>query len=534
MPEPPLNLEAEEYVLGALMLPGSAIDAVRHELDATDFYRESHAKIYRAALQLHRHGLPVDAVTIADKLDELGLLEGVGGKERIREIASLAPATTNAGHHARIVREMATLRGLTFVGESIQRLGMDRPGPTAELVARAQALVSDFAANTAGAVGTLKLRRLDSVTPRQVRWLVPGMIPLRALTLLAGVGGLGKSTWTMAIAANLSTQEEPADTIIVSLEDPAAEVIRPRLEAAGANLAHVHELYVDGELDTLQLPGDIDQLERLVRRVSAKLIIIDPIVAAIEAAYDSHKDQHVRLVLGALRRIAEEHNCAVVIIGHLNKTPSREAYIRVANSVAFWNASRSVVLITEDPDEPDDHRLLAQRKANWARLRPVERHRLESIVLPETLDPETGKPIETSRMVFVETADDIDGADILGNGAAKGDDAKTYLRAALNDGEWHDSAGLKTLSKFNERMLQRAARSLDVESSRRGFPSSTYWRLPQSRQALLHQSVASEEMSQLSQIEDPEITVATNANGVATDVATVSSVATDIDDDIPF
>ena len=74
-----------------------------------------------------------------------------------------------------------------------------------------------------GASG-LRLRPLSEVQPRQVRWLVPGLIPLRTLTLVAGAGGLGKSTWLAGIAARLSAGElgEPANVIIVSFEDPAA------------------------------------------------------------------------------------------------------------------------------------------------------------------------------------------------------------------------------------------------------------------------------------------------------------------------
>ena len=69
-PLPPQNLEAEEYVLGAMMLSAHAIEAVSEIIDAGDFYRESHAKIYRVALELFQHGHPVDAITVADKLDE--------------------------------------------------------------------------------------------------------------------------------------------------------------------------------------------------------------------------------------------------------------------------------------------------------------------------------------------------------------------------------------------------------------------------------------------------------------------------------
>src|SRR5207247_2436792 len=103
-----------------------------------------------------------------------------------------------------------------------------------------------------------------------------GLIPLRTLTLVAGVGGLGKSTWLLARAAELSLQG--IDTIVVSFEDTAEEVIRSRVEAAGGDLDRVHEMVLReaGGFDTVSLPRDIDELRMLVRSVSAKLVIVDP------------------------------------------------------------------------------------------------------------------------------------------------------------------------------------------------------------------------------------------------------------------
>src|SRR5437764_7904039 len=81
-PVPPQNLEAEESVLGAMMISPGAIGAVSEELDASDFYRESHAKVYRAALALYAKGEPVDAITLVDALEERGELDDVGSKVR--------------------------------------------------------------------------------------------------------------------------------------------------------------------------------------------------------------------------------------------------------------------------------------------------------------------------------------------------------------------------------------------------------------------------------------------------------------------
>src|SRR5712691_9453133 len=121
----PQNLEAEESVLGAMMLSPGAIGAVSEIVDASDVYRESHAKIYRAALALYTKGEPVDAITLVDELEERSELEDVGGRVRVHELAALVPATANAAHYARIVHEMATLRGLIRAGGEIARLGWE-------------------------------------------------------------------------------------------------------------------------------------------------------------------------------------------------------------------------------------------------------------------------------------------------------------------------------------------------------------------------------------------------------------------------
>src|SRR5947209_1611732 len=122
-PVPPQNLDAEESVLGAMMLNATAIGAVTEtsNLSAADFYRESHGHVYKAILSLYAKGEPVDAITVVDELDRTSTLEAAGGADRIHELAALVPAASNAGHYARIVSEMATLRGLIRAGNDIAR-----------------------------------------------------------------------------------------------------------------------------------------------------------------------------------------------------------------------------------------------------------------------------------------------------------------------------------------------------------------------------------------------------------------------------
>jgi hypothetical protein len=340
-----------------------------------------------------------------------------------------------------------------------------------------------------GSSERLRLRRLVEVHPRQVRWLLPGLIPLKTITLVAGVGGLGKSTWLAGVAARVSQGEvggRPANVLLVSFEDTAAEVLRPRVEAAGGNLSRIYEVVVgELEIDPLRLPRDLVDLEALIAESHARLVVIDPIVAALDTAIDAHKDQHVRVILAKLAGLAEHHRCAVVLVGHLNKAPSREAYLRIGGSTAFYNAARSVVLVTRDRANEPDLRLIAQEKANYARRKPVERHRIEEIALPMTTDAETGEPIITSRMVFVEIADDIDDAEVLAPRESattntREAEATRFLGAELAGGGWCESAPIKDRAEaagIAARTLQRAMRELDIEVERRGFPSVTYWRL---------------------------------------------------------
>jgi replicative DNA helicase len=249
-PLPPQNLEAEEFVLGAMMLSAHAIEAVSEIIDAGDFYRESHGKIYRVALELFQRGHPVDAITVSDKLDETGELAEIGGPERIREIATLVPATSNAGHHARIVREMATLRGLTVVGESIQQLGWERPGPAPELVDRAEQMVFDLAQHRIRGsfehIEVLVRESFEQITAmyeageemtgtptgfRDIDNLTSGLQPGN-LVVVAGRPSMGKSAFALGCASNLALQHN-IPVAIFTLEMSKTEVAHRFLCAEG-------------------------------------------------------------------------------------------------------------------------------------------------------------------------------------------------------------------------------------------------------------------------------------------------------------
>src|SRR5919108_296022 len=238
---PEQDLEAEESVLGAMMLSPGAIGAVSEILDAGDFYRESHSKIYRAALALYAKGEPVDAITLVDELEERGELEDVGGRDRIGELAALVPATANAAHYARIVREMATLRGLIRAGQEIAELGWERPGEAQDLVDQAEQVVFELSQSRvtgefAHIEGLLKesFERITALyeAGEEITGVPSGFRDIDRLTsgfqagnlvIVAARPSMGKSALGLCIAANLALRHE-TPVALFTLEMSKSEV----------------------------------------------------------------------------------------------------------------------------------------------------------------------------------------------------------------------------------------------------------------------------------------------------------------------
>src|SRR5262249_812215 len=154
------------------------------------------------------------------------------------------------------------------------------------------------------------------------------------LTMVAGVGGLGKTGLLLAWLARVTQTGQ--DVLIVSYEDAVAQVLRPRAEALGADLDRMHELYVDVLDGSIGFPADLPELDRHVRETGAAAVLIDPVSAAIDLKLDAHRDQDVRVVLGQLAKLAERERVAVFMNAHLNKTPSSDPYLRINGSAAFY------------------------------------------------------------------------------------------------------------------------------------------------------------------------------------------------------
>jgi hypothetical protein len=162
------------------------------------------------------------------------------------------------------------------------------------------------------------LTAASSVQRERVEWLWPQRIPLGAVSLIVGDPGLGKSMLTCWIAARLS--REGKNSIFATAEDSIAAVVRPRLEAAAADLERVTFIRMVDEAgeDGLLLPEDTAELEACVREEAAVFVAIDPLTAHLPSQVNSWRDQSVRLALAPLHRMAERQGCSVTVVAHLN------------------------------------------------------------------------------------------------------------------------------------------------------------------------------------------------------------------------
>jgi replicative DNA helicase len=359
-PVPPQNLDAEESVLGAMMLSPGAIGAVSEVLSASDFYRASHGLIYKASLDLYAKGEPVDAITLSDELERRGELEEIGGRTRINELAALVPASSNAAHYARIVREMATLRGLVRAGSEIARLGFEREGLTAEeLVDKAEQTIFDLSQErVAGEFTHIEELLKDSFeritalyeAGADVTGMASGFRELDRLTsgfqpgnlvIVAARPSMGKSAFGLCVAANLAVRQE-VPVALFTLEMSKLEVTQrlmcseakvesqrlrtgklaqedwPRLTAACDKLAKA-PIYVDdtGSITMMEIRSKLRRLK--MREPELSLVIVDYLQLMTSGTTVENRVQEVSQISRALKVLARDLEVPIVALSQLSR-----------------------------------------------------------------------------------------------------------------------------------------------------------------------------------------------------------------------
>ncbi|HEX2039126.1 MAG TPA: replicative DNA helicase [Acidimicrobiales bacterium] len=249
---PPHDLQAEESLLGAMLLSRDAIVDAVEICGADDFYKPAHGHVFEAVTRLYGQGEPVDPVTVADELRRAGLLEAVGGPATLATLQANTPAISNAAGYAKIVEEHALLRRLIGVAGEIAELGYDVPDDVAGAVDRAESMVFEVAqrrvTDTTKPLRELlsaSLDRLEALYDRgeAITGVPTGFVDLddrlsglqpSNLVIVGARPAMGKTSFALNIAAHAAV-EARVPVLVFSLEMSHLEITQ-RLICAEARV----------------------------------------------------------------------------------------------------------------------------------------------------------------------------------------------------------------------------------------------------------------------------------------------------------
>jgi KaiC/GvpD/RAD55 family RecA-like ATPase len=211
-----------------------------------------------------------------------------------------------------------------------------------------------------------KLRTMSEVETEQVRWLTKPYLPGGRISLILGNPGEGKTTLALAIAAAVTTgtqlpwedtPREAGDVIFQTAEDCYSDTIKPRLELLGADCSRVH--FVDDNEVPLTLADE--RLEKAIAETHAVMLVADPVQGFLGNS-DINNANAMRSMMKSLGSVAERTECAVILIGHLNKQGKKSVY-RGLGSIDIYAAARSVLMVGRIPVD-DNMRAFVHSKSN--------------------------------------------------------------------------------------------------------------------------------------------------------------------------
>jgi putative DNA primase/helicase len=331
----------------------------------------------------------------------------------------------------------------------------------------------------------LQFAHLNEVEARHVEWLWPNRLARGKLTLLAGDPGIGKSQISCDAGARTSTGAVWPDggraplgsVVVLSAEDSANDTLRPRFEAAGANLERIHVLtatLIDGKPVTFSLQAHLEMLgNKLAELGDVALVIIDPITSYM-GKIDGHQAVDVRTVLEPLAAFAEKHDIAVLAISHPPKASQSKALHAVTGSLAFVAAARLVFIATKEPQT--ERRLFLPVKNNLGPLAAGLGFNLEQCFI--------GNEILTSRVRWdnapVATTADEAVAASNNEGPTAMREAADFLREELAN-EPRSVRDLKQAAAdagLSWATIRRAQKDLGIKPKKDGLNGGWLWQLP--------------------------------------------------------
>jgi len=370
----PHSVEAEQSVLGGLLLSADGWDSVAETVVASDFYRPGHRLIFRQIGQLAEATEPVDVITVADKLEASGELEAAGGLAYLAELAQNTPSASNIRAYAQVVQERASLRKLIEAAQEIAESGFAPEGRSSgELIDEAERRIMQISEQGPKAGGPLEVNGLLKTAVDRIEELFnsggditgmsTGFLELDKMTsgmqpsdlvIVAGRPSMGKTSFAMNLVENavlnqdkpilVFSMEMPADQLIIRMLSSIGRIdqtrIRngkleqedwPKLSTAVSKLKDV-PLFID---DTPALtPTEVRSRARRVFRENGGLgmIMIDYLQLMQVAGASDGRTAEISEISRSLKAIAKEFKVPMIALSQLNRSLEQRPNKRPVNS----------------------------------------------------------------------------------------------------------------------------------------------------------------------------------------------------------
>jgi replicative DNA helicase len=357
---PPHSVEAEESVLGGILLDNAAIDRALETLTPDEFYREAHRKIMRAMIELNQRGEPVDLVTLSEILKTRGELQDVGGAAYLAELAEKVPTAANVAYYARIVREKAIVRSLIHTATEIASAGYESRGDVDHFLDEAEHKIfeiserkvkpaffriRDIMVDSMKAIEQLYERKeLVTGIPtgfEDLDRLTAGLQPAD-LVIVAGRPSMGKTAFALNLAEHAALRakvgvavfslEMAKEQLVLRLLCSEARVDQskvragfaadrdfPKLALAASRLSDA-PIYIDDTpaLSVLELRAKARRLKR-ERDSHLGLILVDYLQLMRGPDRVDSREQEISSISRSLKALAKELSLPVVALSQLNR-----------------------------------------------------------------------------------------------------------------------------------------------------------------------------------------------------------------------
>ncbi|MEH6499917.1 MAG: replicative DNA helicase [Pseudoalteromonas distincta] len=371
---PPHSIEAEQAVLGGVMLENTTWERVVELLSEVDFYRHDHRLIFRALASLASRNQPFDVVTLAEELDRDGLIDQVGGLAYLGQLAKNTPSVANISAYTHIIRERSTLRKLISTSSDIADSAFNTKGKQANQILddaeRQIFAIAESRPKTGGpeSVNTLLTKAIDRIdtlfnSDGAITGLSTGFADLDDMTsglqpsdlvIIAGRPSMGKTTFAMNLVENVVMRYDKA-VLVFSLEMPGDSLVMrmlsslgridqskvragrledddwPRLTSA-VNLLNDRKLFID---DTAGLsPMEMRARARRVVREHGEIgmIMIDYLQLMQIGGASENRTNEISEISRSLKALAKEFNAPVVALSQLNRSLEQRPNKRPINS----------------------------------------------------------------------------------------------------------------------------------------------------------------------------------------------------------